>query len=112
MPKDPLTLPPKPTLRNYQQYVAKMIKLRGFDRETVPEMFMLLSEECGELAKAVRKQSSIHIDKNSKEYDIGHEAADIFIYLIDICNHFSIDLEKAFREKEKINKKRTWHKAT
>jgi NTP pyrophosphatase (non-canonical NTP hydrolase) len=32
----------------------------------------------------------------------------VFMYLLDICNHFDIDLEKAFREKEEINKKRTW----
>jgi len=32
----------------------------------------------------------------------------VFIYLLDICNHFNIDLEKAFRDKEEINKKRIW----
>ena len=30
------------------------------------------------------------------------------MYLLDICNHFNIDLEKAFREKEEINKGRVW----
>lgn len=85
-----------------------MVIERGFGKETVPEMFMLMIEECGEMAKAARKSQKIHTDKNSKEYHLDHEIADVFVYLLDICNHFNIDLEKAFREKEEINKKRTW----
>ncbi len=85
-----------------------MIKERGFDKETVPEIFMLLFEEVGEMAKAARKSQGIHTDENSVSHDLGHEAADVFMYLLDVCNHFNIDLEKAFREKEEINKKRVW----
>jgi NTP pyrophosphatase (non-canonical NTP hydrolase) len=103
-----LTLKEDPTLRDFQEYVADMVKERGFEKETIPEIFMLLIEECGELAKAARKSQKIHIEKNSEQFNLGHEAVDIFIYLLDICNHFGIDLEKAFREKEEINKGRVW----
>lgn len=104
----PLELKKNPTLKDFQEYVAKMIKERGFDRETVPEVFMLFLEECGELAKAARKTQKIKSDKNSEEFHLPHEAADVFIYLLDICNYFDIDLEKSFRSKEKINKQRKW----
>ncbi len=103
-----LFLKENPTLKDYQNYVAEMIEERGFDKETTPELFMLLLEECGEFAKAARKSAAIKSDDNSKKYDLGHEAVDVLIYLLDICNHFNVDLEKAFREKEEINKKRTW----
>ncbi len=103
-----LILKQSPTLQDLQRYVADMVKERGFGKETVPEIFMLLTEECGEMAKAARKSQNIHTDKNSEVFHLAHEAADVFIYLLDICNHFEIDLEKAFREKEEINKKRTW----
>ena len=103
-----LILKENPTLKDYQEYVGLMIKERGFEKETIPELFMLLLEETGELAKAARKHTNIHTDKNSENFEISNEAADIFMYLLDICNHFNIDLEKAFREKEEINKKRTW----
>jgi NTP pyrophosphatase (non-canonical NTP hydrolase) len=69
---------------------------------------MLFLEECGEMPKAARKLENMHTDKNSKEHDLGLEIADVFIYLLDICNRYNIDLEKAFRDKEKINKQRTW----
>lgn len=103
-----LTLQDTPTLADFQTYVRDMVIERGFDKETTPEIFMLFLEECGELAKASRKASSMKTDNGSATHNLGHEAADVFIYLLDICNHFDIDLEKAFREKEEINKQRTW----
>ncbi|MDP3014518.1 MAG: MazG nucleotide pyrophosphohydrolase domain-containing protein [Candidatus Subteraquimicrobiales bacterium] len=106
--KSNLSLKPNPTLRDFQVYVAQMTKERGFDKETIAEIFMLFLEECGEMAKAARKTQNIKSDKNSQKFHLEHEIADVFIYLLDICNHFGIDLEKAFRDKEKENKKRTW----
>jgi len=108
MSESKLFLKENPTLGDFQKYIAEMIKERGFDKETASEIFMLLMEECGEMAKAVRKTQNMHTDKNSKQYHLDHEIADVFVYLLDICNHFNVDLEKAFREKEEINKKRTW----
>ncbi len=103
-----LTLPKNPTLKNFQHYVADMVEERGFQKETVSDIFMLLLEECGEMAKAARKSAGIKTDKNSKEHNLGHEAVDVLMYLLDICNHYNVDLEKAFREKGEINKKRIW----
>ena len=105
-----LNLKQNPTLKDFQNYVAEMVKERGFDKETLPEVFMLFLEECGELAKAARKaEKNIKTDKNSEQFKIEQEAADVFIYLLDICNHFDIDLEKSFRDKEEINSKRVWN---
>ena len=81
---------------------------RGFDKETTPEIFMLFLEECGEMAKAARKTQNIKTDRKSKLFDLAEEVADVFIYLLNICNQFDIDLEQAFRKKEEINKKRAW----
>jgi NTP pyrophosphatase (non-canonical NTP hydrolase) len=108
MDKNKLVLKGDPTLRDFQNYIAEMVKERGFEKETIPEIFMLFLEECGEMAKAARKTQNIHTDKNSEQFHLDHEIVDVFTYLLDICNHFDIDLEKAFREKEEINKKRAW----
>lgn len=103
-----LNLTEKPTITDFQKYIATAVKERGFDHETVPEIFVLFLEECGEFAKAARKASGIKSADDSKIHNLEHEAADVFFYLLDICNQFGIDLEKAFREKEEINKQRTW----
>lgn len=101
-----LILKSQPLLADFQSYVADMVKERGFDKETISEIFMLFLEECGEMAKAARKTQSIKSDKSSESLKLEQEVADVFIYLLDICNYFNIDLEKAFRDKEEINKKR------
>ncbi|KKW21684.1 MAG: MazG nucleotide pyrophosphohydrolase [Parcubacteria group bacterium GW2011_GWB1_52_7] len=104
-----LNLKETPTLRDLQNYVAELVKERGFSKEAASQIFMLFLEECGEMAKAARKSQGIKTDKNSKEYNLGHEIADVFIYLLDLCNYYGIDLEKAFRDKEEINKRRSWN---
>ncbi len=110
MAKSKLNLKKDPTLKDFQKYVAKMLVERRFDKETVPEIFMMLLEECGEFARSARKtQTHIRTYKGKKrDDDIGLEAVDVFIYLLQLCNYFGIDLEKSFRKKEEINKKRIW----
>jgi len=49
-------------------------------------------------------------DSNSNIHNIEEEIADVFIYICTIANQYNIDLEKAFRYKEKINNKRIWAK--
>ena len=96
------------TLQNLQQYVKELEIERGFDHQTIIEKCLLLGEEVGELFKAVRKSEKIKIDSNSQKHEVGNELADILIYLCAIANRYQIDLEKAFREKEEINKTRKW----
>lgn len=96
------------TLPEYQRRIAKLVEERGFENETVPEVFMLLMEEVGEFAKAARKVSGVTTDKNSKVHDLEEEAADVFWLLLDLCNRLNIDLGKAFEAKEEKNQKRSW----
>lgn len=104
-----LELPQNPTLTDFQDYAQKMVVERGFEKETTPEMFMLLLEECGELAKAARKSSGMKIDATSEQFALSHEFADVFMYLLCIANRFHVNLEIAFRAKETLNKQRTWN---
>lgn len=103
-----LSLKKNPELKDFQQYVHDLVKERGFENERAPELFMLLMEEVGEMAKAARKKSNIKTDENYHTPELALEIADVFIYLLDICNYFDVDLEQAFRDKEEINKKRVW----
>ncbi|MDP2860321.1 MAG: MazG nucleotide pyrophosphohydrolase domain-containing protein [bacterium] len=99
-----------PTLKNYQKYVEELVRERGFADVNVQELFMLLIEEVGEMAKAARKAAGMHIDRRSEEKNLAHEMADVLIYLFDIANRFKVDLEQAFREKEEQNEQRHWEK--
>jgi NTP pyrophosphatase (non-canonical NTP hydrolase) len=101
-------LPQKPTLENYQKLIRELVVERGFDKETVPEVMMLLVEEVGELAKAIRKTHGMKTDDSSRQHEVEEEAADVFWLLVDVCNRLDIDLEQAFRAKEARNQTRTW----
>src|SRR6202000_609961 len=97
------TLSDRPTLEDYQQFVKKLIVERGYNEETVPEVMMLLTEEIGELAKAIRKLNGQKTHQDSRIHDVGEELADCFWLLIDLSTRLNIDLEKAFRAKEAKN---------
>ena len=98
----------KLSINQYQDVIRKLVIERGFDKETVPEVFTLLVEEVGELAKAIRKQNGQKVDLKSKQHDVEEEAADVFWLLLDICNRLDIDLAKAFEAKEAKNSTRKW----
>ena len=99
------------SINEIQNYIKKIMEIRGFNKEKSSEKILLLIEEVGELAKAIRKnENKLGIDK-SKEYNyssIESEIADVFIVLLSICDVLNIDLFKAFLDKEEENIKRTW----
>lgn len=103
-----LSIKENPTLKDLQEYVAQAVKERGFDKDSVEQRFMLLLEEVGELAKAARGRAGMPFADDTKTKEMADEAGDVLIVLLGICNLLEIDLEKAFRDKEEINKKRVW----
>jgi NTP pyrophosphatase (non-canonical NTP hydrolase) len=105
-----LHLAQNPTLKDFQDYVVRLEKERGFTDNTVIQNALMLGEEVGELFKAIRKVEKMKVDDNSHTYYVGEEMADILIYLCSLANRMNIDLEQAFRNKEEINKKRIWKK--
>ena len=97
------------TLTEIQKDITKMTQVNGFNN-TPLELFCYLTEEVGELAKEIRKtEKNMDMDiKKNYESCLKHEIADVFIYLLAICNSYNIDLLDAFKDKEKINLDRVW----
>ena len=101
----------KSSINEIQSYIKKVMEVRRFNKEKSSDKILLLVEEVGELAKAIRKNEiKLGIDK-TKEYNyssIESEIADVFIVLLSICDILNIDLFKVFLDKEEENIKRTW----
>ena len=99
------------SINEIQSYIKEVMQIRGFNKEKSSDKILLLVEEVGELAKAIRKnENNLGIDK-TKEYNyssIESEIADVFIVLLSICDILNIDLLKAFLNKEEENIKRIW----
>ena len=99
------------SLNKIQDYIKEIIKIRGFSEQRVQDKMLLLLEETGELAKAIRKtlpEASIDYDKIENYTDIEEEIADVFIVLVSICNRLNINLYDAMKKKEEKNIKRQW----
>ena len=102
------------SLNEVQSYFKEMIKLRSFmnNKENISNIMLLLTEEVGELAKAIRKDATdLKIDSNKiGNYDsIESEIADVFIVLNSICTALDINLFDAIYNKERINVDRKWN---
>lgn len=98
-------------LNEIQEYIKNVIDLRGFSEQPVESTLLLLMEEVGELAKAVRKTTdglSVDLTKLYNYDTVESEVADVFIVLVSICNKLDINLFDSLIAKEKINCERVW----
>ena len=103
-------LTPQASLQEIQQHMHEMTKKRGFEDETASDTMLLMVEEVGELAKALRKQQGLKVDleRIEKISQVADEIADIFIYLLILSDQLGVNLFDAFSMKEQKNNQRTW----
>lgn len=108
--KEPVkSLRDHPTLFELQQHIKMVCEEKGWDKNSITEIYLLFSEETGELAKAIRKVTGLKGESDTGAMaNLKEEFADVLNYLMDLANHFEIDLEEVYREKHKINQDRVW----
>lgn len=105
------TLSQNNSITDVQNYIKSVIALRNLDKQKIENTMLLLTEEVGELAKAIRKDATqMKVDNNQIENytTIESEIADVYIVLNSICNILDINLFKCILDKEKININRKW----
>jgi hypothetical protein len=69
------------SINEIQNYIKKIMEIRGFNKEKSSEKILLLIEEVGELAKAIRKnENKLGIDK-TKEYNYSSIESEIAMSL-------------------------------
>lgn len=110
------------TLPELQSYIREKCIQRGFDRASDLEIYLLMTEEIGEMAKALRKKRALFEEVGRDcgsgpedpgraarvQANLAEEMADVLSYLLDLANRFEVDLIKALQLKEAINEKRSW----
>jgi NTP pyrophosphatase (non-canonical NTP hydrolase) len=93
-------------LASLQSYYRRIAARRGWDEESPRDTLLLLTEEIGELARAIRKFSGITRSQGYGDTQVGEELADVQLYLTHLANTLDIDLAAAVTEKEKENARR------
>lgn len=111
--KIPIELPKNAPMSAYQNYIYQLEAMHGWLEVDLINNCFLMGEEVGELFKAIRKHQRFFIEEAPTEeaqskQEIGEEIVDVMNYLIAVANRLEIDLEEAFRRKNKLNQGRTW----
>lgn len=94
-------------LSNLQHYYQRVAQARGYDAESAQDCMLLLTEEIGELARAVRKHVGLARDSGYAGQDpVSTELADVQLYILHLANVMSVDLAEAVVSKERVNAQR------
>ncbi|MEG1772917.1 MAG: MazG nucleotide pyrophosphohydrolase domain-containing protein [Clostridia bacterium] len=87
------------------KYLQEYIKSKDYQPELKKDYFLKLSEEVGELSRAIRKNMRPATEGQIKE-TIEEELWDVIYYTLALANCYEIDLEKIIPQKEHINNKK------
>lgn len=87
------------------KYLQNYIKSKDYNPQAVKDYFLKLSEEVGELSKAIRKDLLREPSETVKE-TIDEELWDVVYYCIAIANCYNIDLEQTIKDKEELNSRK------
>ena len=96
------------SLQKLQAYVWQMNIERKFNTKDASKKLLMLIEEVGELAKAIRKTVGMKFTNTTKTTELEEELADVQIVLLGLASLLDIDMFDAVIEKERKNRKRTW----
>ena len=96
------------SLKKLQEYVWQINLERGFNVTDPSKKLIMLLEEVGELAKAIRKTAGLKFTDTTKRTEVSEELADVQIVLLSLATMSGVDLYTAVKEKEAKNRKRAW----
>jgi len=84
------------SLNDFKYATHHMCKAKGWDKVPVSTVWLLLTEEIGELASAIRQHSKLYRKtdlKKNQGNDIQMEMGDVFSYLFQLASMLNIDLD-------------------
>ena len=92
-------------LNEYKSQVMNMCKYKGWDTCSVEKVWLLLTEEIGELAGSIRRNNNHFRDR--KKVKVEDELGDVFSYLFQLAGILDIDLNQMWlsNQTKSLNKK-------
>ena len=93
-------------LAGLQRYYERVSARRGWDGESAQDTLLLITEELGELARAVRKRAGMRRDGSYPAGNVDEELADVQLYLVHLANTLGVDIAAAVTAKEAVNARR------
>lgn len=97
---------PSPAIQAFQHYYRRAATQRGYGKESARDCLLLMVEEVGELARAIRARGKLVRHGTPISAGESRELADVFLYVIHMANILDLDLAKAIQGKEFDNLRR------
>ena len=96
-------------LNEYRDATRIMCITKGWDRANINTVWLLLTEEIGELASAIRQHTRTFKKMNLKKdrgIDVQMEMGDVFSYLFQLASMLNVDLDEMWlKHQVKIDQK-------
>ena len=89
------------SLNYYKLETEKVCRSKGWDRAAIDTVWLLLTEEVGELASAIRQHKKQFNKMNLKKErgtDVMMEMGDVFSYLFQLAHMLNVDLDQMWNE--------------
>ncbi len=86
-----------------QDYYHRVAEERGYSSESPQDTMLLLTEEVGELARAVRRRVGLARSGGFHNEDAAAELADVQLYLLHLANILDVRIGEAVAVKEQAN---------
>lgn len=81
-------------MNQYREVVSDICKQRGWDNVPVDTVWLLFTEEIGELASAIRQRQKRFSKRIHGKDHVQDEMGDVFSYLFQLASLLDIDLDK------------------
>ena len=89
------------SLNSYKAETEIICKQKGWTNATIDTVWLLLTEEIGELASAIRQYKKMYKKtglKKERGTDVMMEMGDVFSYLFHLSYMLDVDLDKMWVE--------------
>jgi len=89
------------TLNAHKESTTALCIKKGWDRVPIPTIWLLLTEEIGELASAIRQQTRTYKKvglKKDRGIDVQMEMGDVFSYLFQLAGMLNVDLDDMMKK--------------
>jgi NTP pyrophosphatase (non-canonical NTP hydrolase) len=77
---------------------ALICKTKGWDRASITNVWLLFTEEIGELASAIRHRNKMYRKAPRSVDTVENEMGDVFSYLFQLSYMLNVDLDKMWSD--------------
>jgi NTP pyrophosphatase (non-canonical NTP hydrolase) len=84
-------------LNVYRDRTQQLCVMKGWDRAPINTVWLLFTEEIGELASAIRQYTKVYQKTNlikERGTDVQMEMGDVFSYLFQLASMLDVDLDE------------------